>query len=218
MCQRKSVASAVARHAPSGSQTGGGKQVVVTAYVAARAQAARTAEAHEELKGGWSMLRNSKFLALTTLAAALSLMVVWAASATEGAHFMSATSAVNNVGKLVVTFDEAGVGQQTVDLSLTANGNATYACLNGGGNHPKAANKESVTGPVSGSGSFAPTKNGRVSGSLEAGPPASNLTCPSGQTFVIACVSYTNIVLSDLTNGASTPVADVSRTIVSGIC
>jgi DNA-binding phage protein len=134
------------------------------------------------------------------------------ASATSGAHFFSATGSVADNGALVVTFDESGVGQETVDLSLTATGNATYACINGGGNHPKAANKESVTGPVSGSGSFAPTKNGRVSGSLSAGPPASNLTCPSGQTFVLACVTYTNIVLTDTTNDVSTPVADVSRT------
>jgi hypothetical protein len=134
------------------------------------------------------------------------------ASATSGAHFFSATGSVADNGALVVTFDEGGVGQETVDLSLSATGNATYACLNGGGNHPKAANKETVTGPVGGSGSFAPTKNGRVSGSLSAGPPASNLTCPSGQTFVLACVSYTNITLTDNTNNVSTPVADVSRT------
>jgi hypothetical protein len=155
--------------------------------------------------------RFTKTLLLLTATVAFGFMVQ-AASATSGAHFFSATSSVADNGALVVTFDEAGVGQQTVDLSLTATGSATYACINGGGNHPKAANKETDTGPVAGSGSFAPTKNGRVSGSLSAGPPASNLTCPSGQTFVLACVSYTGITLTDNTNNVSTPVADVSRT------
>jgi len=137
------------------------------------------------------------------------------ASATSGAHFFSATASVADNGALVVIFDEAGVGQQTVDLTLNANGTATYACINGGGNHPKASNKQTVSGPVSGSGTFAPTKNGRVTGSLSAGPPASTLTCPSGQTFVLACVSYTGITITDTTNGVTANIEDVSRTFVN---
>jgi hypothetical protein len=151
-------------------------------------------------------------LAVAVTTAVLAFATSTASAATSGAHFFSATGAVADNGALVVTFDEAGVAQQTVNLSLSATGNATYACLNGGGNHPKAANKETVTGPFGGSGTFAPTKNGRVSGSLSAGPPASNLTCPSGQTFVLACVTYTNIVLTDNTNGISTTIPDVTRT------
>src|SRR5215467_9108801 len=104
--------------------------------------------------------------------------------ATSGAHFFSVTSSINNSGQLVVTFDEAGVGQQTVNLSINADGNAVYACINGGGNHPSASNKQAVNGPVSASGSFKPTKNGRVTGSLQADPPPSTLKCPNGQTFV----------------------------------
>ena len=44
--------------------------------------------------------------------------------------------------------------------------------------------------------SFQP-ENGRVTvtNGLSAGPLTSNLTCPGGQTFVLACVSYSNITL-----------------------
>jgi hypothetical protein len=72
-----------------------------------------------------------------------------------------------------------------------------------------------VNGPVGAEGLFAPTKNGRVIGSLSAPPPPSTLTCPSGQTFVLACVSYTDITLTDNTNGVTANIADVSRTFVN---
>ncbi len=48
--------------------------------------------------------------------------------------------------------------------------------------------------------------------SLAAGPLlAPQFTCPSGQRRVLAAVTYTNIVLTDTTNGVSTPVPDASR-------
>jgi len=136
-----------------------------------------------------------------------------AAAATSGAHFFSTSESINAGGSLVVSWDEAGVGQQTVAYTLTANGSATYACLNGGGNHPQAANKATFAGPVSASGSFPATKNGRVTGTLTAGPPGSgSFSCPGGQTLVLASVSYTSITLTDNTNGVTVSLADTSRT------
>jgi hypothetical protein len=144
--------------------------------------------------------------------AALTFWTV-AAFATSGAHFFSTSESINNSGALVVSWDEAGVGQATVNYTLSAQGSATYACINGGGNHPKASNKATFPGPVSASGTFPRTKNGRVTGSLAAGPVSSgSFSCPSGQTLVLAAVSYTNIVLTDTTNGVSVSLDDISRT------
>jgi hypothetical protein len=107
--------------------------------------------------------------------------------------------------------DERGLGNENVDYTLTADATALYACLNRGGNHPQAANKEAFEGQVSGGGSFEP-KNGRVVASLATGPLlAPQFTCPSGQQRVLAAVSYTNIVLTDTSNGVSTAVPDASR-------
>jgi len=135
---------------------------------------------------------------------------------TNGAHFFSASSSVNSAGALVVNFDEAGLGNISGQVAYNLhveNATAVYACINGGGNHPKAANKVAVNGPLDANGSFTPTKNGRVIASLTAGPvPNTTLSCPSGQTFVLASVSYGGITLTDLTNGVSINVADVSRT------
>ena len=147
------------------------------------------------------------------------------ASATSGAHFFSATSSVvlsgSQQGALQVSWDEAGVGQSQVDYTLHADASATYACINGGGNHPKAANKQSVNGPLDVPATPFLSENGRVVGSLTTGPLASNLTCPNGQTFVLACVSYSNIVLTDITNNVSTAdrrephIANVNHTFVN---
>ena len=137
-----------------------------------------------------------------------------AAFATSGAHFMSAGDSVNSAGALVATFDEAGLGNGNIDYILSADATALYACINGGGNHPKAANKESFEGQLSQGDTFQ-AKNGRVRASLVTGPlQAPSFTCPSGQTRVLASVSYTNVVLTDTTNNVSVTLADVSRTLV----
>jgi hypothetical protein len=132
--------------------------------------------------------------------------------AAAGAHFFSATGSVDSNGALVVSWDESGLGNGDINYSTSANASATYACINGGGNHPKAANKETHSGQVSAGGSFQ-SKNGRVRASLTAGPlSAGSFTCPGGQRLVLACVSYSNIVLTDTTNNVTANIANTSRT------
>ena len=152
-------------------------------------------------------------LRLSVLAAALSMMALVFATSALGAapKFHSASSSVNNDGALVVSFDERGLGNENIDYTLTADATALYACINGGGKNPSAANKQSFEDQVSGGGSFEP-KNGRVVASLTAGPLlAPQFTCPPGQRRVLAAVTYTNIVLTDTTNNVSTSVPDASR-------
>ena len=148
---------------------------------------------------------------LLTTATLVALFALAAPAFAAAPKFHAATSSVNNAGALVVSFDERGLGNDNVDYTLTADATALYACINRGGKHPQAANKESFEGQVSGGGSFE-VKNGRVVASLTAGPLlAPQFTCPSGQNRVLAAVSYSNIVLTDTTNGVSTSVADASR-------
>lgn len=143
----------------------------------------------------------------------MTALAITAAATFAGApKFFAVSSSVNNSGALVVNFDERGLGNDNVDYSLTADATAEYACVNGGGKHPQAANKETVNGDVSAGGSFE-VKNGRVTASLTAGPiSAGDFSCPGGQRLVLASVSYTNIVLTDTTNGVSTSIPNTSRT------
>jgi hypothetical protein len=127
------------------------------------------------------------------------------------AKFHSTTSSVNNDGSLTVSFDERGLGEGNIDYILTAHVDATFACINGGGKNPSAANKRTISSEVSTTGSFE-SKNGRVVASLTtSAPSAGDFTCPNGQRLVLASASYTNIVLTDTTNGSSTTVDDASR-------
>jgi hypothetical protein len=144
----------------------------------------------------------------------------WAQS--SGAHFQKnsvVASVDSNTGALTVSFVEAGLGNLDVNYSLTANGTAVYACLNGGGNHPKAANKETVNAELSGGATFAP-QNGKVIGAITlSAPSAGAFSCPSGQTLVLASVSYTDVVLTDTSNNVSTTNirGSFSATLIPGL-
>lgn len=143
----------------------------------------------------------------------MATLAITAAATVAGApKFFSVSSGVNNNGALVVSFDERGLGNDNVDYTLTADATAEWACVNGGGKHPQAANKETVNATVSAGGTFE-VKNGRVQAGLTAGPPgAGDFSCPGGQRLVLASVSYTNIELEDTTNGVSESIPDASRT------
>jgi hypothetical protein len=115
-------------------------------------------------------------------------------------HFLSASASVDSSGDLTATFKEAGLGTttSTESITLSASASATYFCVNGGGKHPSATNKETVTAPVSGTGSF-PVRNGATTGSLSVAPPGpGSFSCPSGQTLDLVSVSYTNVALTGL--------------------
>lgn len=126
-------------------------------------------------------------------------------------HFISASGTLNANGSLTVKFKEAGLGtNQNIDYTLTAQGTATYVCVNNGGANPSAKNKTTVNGPVSASGTFNSGKNGNVTASLTVQPPPSDIACPSGQKLELASVSYTGVTLTDTTNGISISVGDFS--------
>ncbi len=135
----------------------------------------------------------------------LTTQTAWAG--TSGAHFQSTpTDSINNDGALVVSWDEAGLGNGDVTYTLTADATATYACINNGGKHPRAANKETFEGQVATGGSFQ-AKNGRVMASLTTGPLlAPQFQCPTGQDRILAKVTYENILLTDTTNNVSSGV------------
>jgi hypothetical protein len=150
-----------------------------------------------------------RMLFIFALPAMLLAMLVMGANAALAAspHFISeGTASITSTGAYHVSnFKEAGLGTtvSTESITLSADASATYACINGGGNHPSAANKTTVTAPVSNTGSF-PVRNGQTTGSISAGPPGpGSFSCPSGQKLVLAAVSYTNVVLTGLAGDTS---------------
>jgi hypothetical protein len=144
----------------------------------------------------------------------------------QSPHFVTGPNASlvtggTELGDLIVSWKEAGLGNNiTATYEADANATATYACINGGGNHPSASNKETFTAPVTGTGSFSSGKNGSISAQLEVEEPGpGSFSCPSGQTMILAFVSYSAITDTDLTfhdgPAAATP-GSVSSCFVSG--
>src|SRR5262245_65170414 len=127
------------------------------------------------------------------------------------AHFINASATLNSDGSLTALFKEAGLGtNQLIDYALTADGTATYVCVNKGGSNPSAQNKTTVNGPVSATDEFNSGKNGNVTGSLTVSPPPSNISCPKGQTLQVASVAYANVTLTDTTNNIAVSLGNFS--------
>ena len=124
-------------------------------------------------------------------AAALSLAFGGLVASTAWAgspHFVDGTVTGTRSGNtLTVTGKEAGLGNEDqIHVVLSA----TALCINGGSNHPKAANKESVQA----AGDF-PVQNGKA-----------NFTLSVTATFQPECsppmtVRFTDVTVTDTTNG-----------------
>jgi hypothetical protein len=152
-------------------------------------------------------------LAITTMVIGLTSTAALA----QNPHFLRTSASVGNTGNLTATFKVAGLGDnETILVTLSADATAQYVCFNGGGNHPQAANKETVSGPVSASGEFTSGKNGSVTGSLTVSPPSQgDFSCPNGQRLALTFVSYTNVSLTaDTAEG--TISADIPGTFTFG--
>ena len=152
-------------------------------------------------------------LRLSLLAAAVTSLA-FAAPALAGApQFHAASSSVSNDGLLVVNFDEVAWATRT---STTRSRPTRRPCT------PASTVAASTRVPPTRSrrpgqrrrlvrGQERPGHRGLTAGPLL----APQFTCPSGQRRVLAGISYTNIVLTDTTNGVSTSVPDASRTFLA---
>ena len=157
-----------------------------------------------------------RMIVVSTILLAFATTFTAAPAFAQSPHFVSTSGAAGANGELVVSFKEAGLGNgQTIDYSLSANASATYGCVNGGGNHPKATNKETVSGPVGASGSFTASRNGNISQSLTLIPPGpgSSFSCPGGQTLELGTVSYSDVEITDITNNISQAVGTGTFTV-----
>lgn len=126
-------------------------------------------------------------IGVAVVAAAITLLFGSQAAFAGSPHFVTA-DATRSGNTLSVTFKEAGLGNEAqVHVVLSA----TALCINGGGKHPKAVNKESV----SAADDF-PVQNGKAEGTL-------TVTA----TFQPDCVppmtvAFTDVTLVDETSGA----------------
>jgi hypothetical protein len=126
---------------------------------------------------------------LIMIIALLSTSVFAAPAAWAGSpHFINSSLSASLSGNtLTVSGKEAGLGDEpAVHIELSA----TALCINNGGHHPKAENKQGV-----GASDTFPVQNGKA-----------DFTLSATATFQPDCqpemtVAYTDITLTDTTNG-----------------
>jgi hypothetical protein len=133
----------------------------------------------------------------------LGLAVVATAAIAGNPKFLRAPSASLGSPKVIVSWIEVGLSNnEGVTYEASAKAAATYQCVNVGNNCPSASNKEDLISEVSVMGTFK-AKNGRISGSLDVPAPPPTLKCPGNQVVNVVSVVFTEIRLTDMTNGVS---------------
>jgi hypothetical protein len=132
------------------------------------------------------------------------------------AHFVpgnTSSSVDPTTGALTVNFHEAGLGaNETVDITLTGEAHAVYQWFNHGGNHPQGV-PFVVDTTFSLSGTFTSDQNGQIDGSFTVNPPGLTeflATNHAANWVPSLSVAYTNVVVTDTTNGVSTADAGIN--------
>lgn len=133
------------------------------------------------------------------------LAVVATAAIAGNPKFLRAPSASLGSPKVIVSWTEVGLGDnEGVTYDARAQAAARYQCVNRGNNCPAASNKEDLISEVSVQGTFV-AKNGKITGSMTIPAPPPTLICPGNQVVGVVSVVFTEIVLTDTTNGVSAP-------------
>ncbi|MDC0681795.1 hypothetical protein [Sorangium atrum] len=148
-------------------------------------------------------MRSSLQTIVVRTAAVMASLAMATTALAASPHFINASAALMG-SNLVVSWKEAGVGNnQLISYHADALATATYVCVNRGGANPSASNKTTSTGLVSATGTFSSGKNGNITASLTIMPPLppATFSCPSGQSEELAEVVYTNVSITDQTNG-----------------
>jgi hypothetical protein len=126
------------------------------------------------------------------------------------AHFVSggtSSSVSATTGTLTVNFHESGLGaNETVNITLSGDAHAVYQWFNHGGNKPQGE-PFNVDQTFAVSGTFTSDQNGQIDGTLSVNPPSVDVflaTNHAANWIPVLSVSYTNVVVTDTTNGVST--------------
>jgi hypothetical protein len=124
-----------------------------------------------------------KSFIVATAAIATLMLGATAAQATSNAHFVGTPTATRNDSTLTISGKVAGLGQVEV-ITVTISGDV--ACINPGSKHPKAANKEALTG-----GADVPVQNGKANFSVTTNVPSIDPSCSPPMTLVFSNVTVT---------------------------
>jgi hypothetical protein len=147
-----------------------------------------------------------------------SVTAVDSASAAGTTSTRTAAAEPATLPDLRFTWTEVGLGNVDVTYDAGAVVIATFGCVNGGTNRPKASNKTTITAPVGDTVQLSADDNGRIAGSVDldtAGVEPVGFDCPSGQVLTAVSATFTQITLTDVTNNVSVTAADITVNLLS---
>ncbi len=102
--------------------------------------------------------------------------------------------------KLIVSGTEVGLGSgATVVYVAAADVSLSAKCINGGGSNPSAVNK-SFNGQVESTATVQADSSGKISTQLVLYALAAS-QCPPGQSTSVTAATFSNVTLTDTTNG-----------------
>lgn len=143
---------------------------------------------------------------LVPLVAVLSLGLMAESAAAASPHFIRASASIQGLN-LVVSFKEAGLGDnQNIDYLAAALAVRVDSCVNNGGNIPSDPKKTTTSAEVDAAGTFS-VQNGQVVATLTLSPPATTLVCPNGQHATLQRLEYSDVRITDLTDGVFRDIA-----------
>lgn len=120
-----------------------------------------------------------------------------------------------------MAFKEAGLGNTPVTYTVTASADGSCACVTHKGNCPAAANKFPPIG-VTGTVTIPPARNGQINGTVVVEEPDCTTVapseCPNGQTNTLVSISYSDITLTDTTDGVSSGTSPTSLSATPFTC
>jgi hypothetical protein len=145
-----------------------------------------------------------------TLSLAVSIFTIGAALAASP-HFIKATGGIDKeTGDYVASFKEAGLGNDPITYDLSADTAYLFQCFTKSNNKPQGA--PNAGGPSSENTQTTITpRNGQITADirLEVTFPPTSASC-QGQGLKLCLVSaeYSNVVLTDVTDGISVNLPD----------
>jgi hypothetical protein len=135
----------------------------------------------------------------------------------QNAHFLKATGSLDTTtGGYTATWKEAGLGNSPVTYDLSSTASFTWQCFTKSGNQPQGAPNSTTPSTIFTTGTFPPSHNGTISGSLTLEPVEAGHCNGNGLKNCLTAVDYQQVVLQDITS-AGTPSVGLPSASASGL-
>ncbi len=135
----------------------------------------------------------------------------------QNAHFLKATGALDTTtGGYTASWKEAGLGNSPVTYDLSSTASFTWQCFTKSGNQPQGSPNSTTPSTIFTTGTFPPSHNGTITGSLTLEPVEAGQCNGNGLKNCLTAVDYENVVLQDTTS-VSEPSVTLPSASASGL-